>query len=87
MFSYWPTGVQWFIDRDQWQDNTCTPSTGDIVFCDWEADGACDHVEIVESVADGMVNTIEGNASDSCARRSYELGSVKIYGYGIPACQ
>ena len=87
MFAWCPSGAQWFMDRGQWQDNTYTPSTGDIIFFDWEADGECDHVGIVESVADGMVNTIEGNTSDSCARRSYALGSVKIFGYGIPVFQ
>ena len=85
MFAWCPSGVQWFKDREQWQDNSYTPRTGDIIFFDWENDGECDHVGIVENVADGMVNTIEGNTSDSCARRSYALGSVKILGYGVPA--
>lgn len=31
------------------------------------------------------VYTIEGNTSDSCARRSYSLGHYEILGYGIPA--
>jgi len=48
-----------------------------------QPDGEPDHVGIVESVANGVVNTIEGNASDSVMRRSYEIGSVKIYGYGV----
>lgn len=84
-FSGVSTGVQWFKDREQWQDNSYTPRAGDIIFFDWENDGICNHVGIVENVENGMVNTIEGNTSDSCARRSYELGSVKIYGYGVPA--
>ena len=84
LFSYCPTGEQLFKERGQWQDNTYTPSPGNIIFFDWEPDGETDHVGIVESVADGMVNTIEGNSSDSVRRRSYELGSVKIYGYGVP---
>jgi hypothetical protein len=84
LFSWCPTGAQWFIDRGQWQDNTYTPSPGDIIFFDWQQDGEADHVGIVESVVNGMVNTIEGNTSDSVARRSYELGSIKIYGFGIP---
>ncbi len=84
-FSWCPSGVQWFKDRGQWQDNGYTPRPGDIIFFDWEPDGECDHVGIVESVADGKINTIEGNSGDSCRRRSYDLGSVKIYGYGVPA--
>jgi hypothetical protein len=31
------------------------------------------------------VRTIEGNTSDSVARRGYALDSVKIMGYGMPA--
>ena len=83
-FSSCSTGVQWFEDNALWQDNTYTPNVGDIIFFDWEVDGICDHVGIVKSVSDGMVNTIEGNSSDSCSRRAYELGSVKIFGYGTP---
>lgn len=86
-FAWCPTGVQWFQDREQWQNNSYTPRPGDIIFFDWEVDGLCDHVGIVESVADGKVNTIEGNSGDSCRRRSYDLGSVKIYGYGVHAYQ
>jgi hypothetical protein len=84
MFAYCPFGEAWFVERGQWQDNTYTPNPGDIIFFDWESDGECDHVGIVEYAADGVVNTIEGNTSDSVARRSYALGSVKIYGYGVP---
>lgn len=44
-----------------------------------------DHVGIVKSVTNGVVNTIEGNSGDVCARRSYSMGSDSIYGYGVPA--
>ena len=45
---------------------------------------ASDHVGIVEYVEDGKVHTIEGNTTDSCARRSYNLDSEDILGYGLP---
>ena len=77
-------GIQWFKNRDQWQDAGYTPAPGDLIFFDWEPDGKADHVGIVESVADGRVNTIEGNSNDSVRRRSYDLGSIRIVGYGIP---
>jgi cell wall-associated NlpC family hydrolase len=86
-FSVCTNGVQWFQDRNQWQDNTYTPAPGDIIFFDWDLDGECSHVGIVENVANGMVNTIEGNSSDLCRRRSYALSNKKIYGYGIPVYQ
>jgi hypothetical protein len=47
-------------------------------------DGAGGHVGIVESLEGETVYTIEieGNTSDSVARQSYRLDSVKIAGYG-----
>jgi len=84
-FSACSTGVQWFKNRGQWCEPGYVPTPGDIIFFDWEPDGTCDHVGIVESVVGITVNTIEGNSSDSCRRRSYDLDSVKVYGYGVPA--
>lgn len=40
---------------------------------------------IVEKVENGRVYTIEGNTTDSCARRNYDLNSEDILGYGTPA--
>lgn len=54
------------------------PRPGDIIFFDWESDGTSDHVGFVESVADGKVNTIEGNSGDLCYRLSYDLDSVRF---------
>ncbi|WP_320075132.1 CHAP domain-containing protein [Eubacterium callanderi] len=58
---------------------------GDIIFFTWSGDGSADHVGFVENVTDGTVNTIEGNTTNSCARRSYPLGGYMILGYGCPA--
>ncbi len=33
-------------------------------------------------MTDGVVNTVEGNSGDKVARRSYNMGSNSIYGYG-----
>ena len=46
--------------------------------------GAPDHVGIVERIENGVVYTIEGNSSDSCRQRSYNIGHYEIYGYGTP---
>ncbi len=70
--------------RGQFQDASYVPAAGDIIFFDWENDGTIDHVGIVESVTDGVVNTIEGNSGDKVARKSYNMGSDAIYGYGVP---
>ena len=84
-FSYVPDGVAYFQSKGQWQDGSYTPKAGDIIFFTWDGSGGSDHVGIVESVIDGTVNTIEGNTTDSCARRSYALGSYVILGYGCPS--
>ena len=84
-FSLCSDGVDWFHARGQFQDASYVPAAGDIIFFDWENDGTIDHVGIVESVTNGVVNTIEGNSGDICARRSYSMGSDSIYGYGVPA--
>lgn len=83
-FSLCSDGVDWFHARGQFQDASYVPAAGDIIFFDWENDGTIDHVGIVESVTNGVVNTIEGNSGDICARRSYSMGNESIVGYGIP---
>lgn len=69
-------------------------SHGDIIFFNWlEDDGTrgekSDHTGIVESIdiENKKVNTIEGNSSDNCKRRSYDLDSEDIVGYGTPVYQ
>jgi hypothetical protein len=83
-FSSCEVGIGWFKDREQWRERGYTPAPGDLIFFDWEGDGVSDHVGIVEKAEGNTVHTIEGNTSDSVARRSYALGSVKIMGYGLP---
>ena len=83
-FSGVGTGVNFFKERGQWQRPGYVPAPGDIIFFDWEPDGACDHVGIVESCDGNTVYTIEGNTSDICARRTYSVNSIYIYGYGVP---
>lgn len=78
------TGIDFFQARNQWQRPGYEPSAGDIIFFDWEPDGLCDHVGIVESCDGTYVYTIEGNTSDMCARRQYLVNSIYIYGYGVP---
>jgi len=78
-FSLCTDGIAWFKQQGQWPDANYTPIPGDIIFFDWGADGSCDHVGIVESVENGVVNTIEGNSGDSCARRNYPLGEARLW--------
>lgn len=77
-------GSQWFMDNGQWQDNLYEPSPGDLIFFDWEVDGDCDHVGIVEKCEDGIVYTVEGNSGDACRQQQYGVGISNIFGYGLP---
>ena len=86
-FAACSAGVQWFKSAGLWRDRGYEPQQGDIVFFDWGGDGGADHVGIVESRDGSTVHTIEGNTSDSCARRSYRVGSASILGYGTPLYQ
>ncbi|MDD3149863.1 MAG: CHAP domain-containing protein [Candidatus Gastranaerophilales bacterium] len=54
-------------------------NAGDLIIFE---DNGYSHIGIVESVdADGTVHTIEGNTSDSCARRSYTLNDSHLSGF------
>jgi cell wall-associated NlpC family hydrolase len=77
-------GIVWFTERGLYQESSYIPAPGDIIFFDWEQDGHSDHVGIVEYVEGEVVHTVEGNISNSVARRSYRLDSNSICGYGTP---
>ena len=77
-------GITWFEKRGLYMDSSYIPSPGDIIFFDWGQDGVSDHVGIVEYVEGEVVHTVEGNTSNSVARRSYRLDSNSICGYGTP---
>ena len=72
--------AQYYKQAGRW---VTYPQPGDQIFFSYAA-GEYSHTGIVESVANGMVNTIEGNTSDMVARRSYPLSSGSIVGYGRP---
>lgn len=85
-------GVQRFRERGQWADNAMEPSSGMIIFFDWDnkgssgpQDGQADHVGVVQKVENGVVYTIEGNSGDSCRVNQYPVGHYEILGYGIAA--
>ena len=79
-------GVEWFKACGLWKDGGYIPKTGDIIFFDWadKHDGHSDHVGIVEKVENDRVYTIEGNSSDSCRQRDYDINDFQIQGYGTP---
>lgn len=80
--NYCPTIVNWAKKENIWAGRgSYTPQAGDAILFDWQGDGTSDHIGIVEKVENGKVYTIEGNSSDSVARRSYSLSSSKVMGY------
>ena len=70
--------------KDKGQFHTKDPQPGDQIFFGTSLDNST-HTGIVESVDKKQVHTIEGNASDQVARRSYSLTNSRILGYGRPA--
>ena len=83
--------VQGFQKLGRWMErDDYKPQPGDVIYYDWgdsgagDCTGAPDHVGIVESCASGMITIIEGNLSDSVARRTIVVGARYIRGYGLP---
>lgn len=82
-FSRVEDGIKWFKDNGKWKDKSYVPSSGDIIFFDWQKDNDPDHVGIVEKVENGYVYTVEGNSNDECKQKQYSTNSKAICGFGI----
>ena len=82
-FSVCTDGKNWFQNQGRWQGAGSMPSPGAIIFFDWEHDGTCDHVGIVERCDGTTIYTIEGNSGDAVKERSYSISSDSIMGYGM----
>lgn len=62
-----------------------------LIFFDWNGDGSCDHVGIVEKCEESMIYTIEGNTGITVDgkqvrgvwQHTYVIGNSTIMGYGI----
>lgn len=83
--------VQAFHKLGRWMErDDYKPQPGDVIYYDWgdsgagDCTGAPDHVGIVESCASGLITIIEGNLSDSVAKRTIVVGARYIRGYGLP---
>ena len=76
-------GKNWFQNQGRWQGAGSMPSPGAIIFFDWEHDGTCDHVGIVERCDGTTVYTVEGNSGDAVRERNYAINSDSIMGYGM----
>ena len=81
---------KFFTDTNGWQEKKNENGTenfkatpGDIIFFDWDADTAPDHVGVVLAVKGNDVYTIEGNSANMVAVRKYSVNDSRIMGYGI----
>ena len=88
-------GVDRFIEdcfkpKGIWiEDGSIVPEPGDIICFNWDQsyqpnNGFADHIGIVEYVEDGVIHTIEGNASGRVQRRTYSVGHGNIRGFARP---
>ena len=68
--------------KQQGRFYTSNPQPGDQIF--FKSGSSIVHTGIVESVANGVVQTIEGNSSNMVRRCSYSTSNSQIYGYGRP---
>ena len=73
-------GVAWFQARGKWRSGGSVPTSGTIVFFDWDHDGASDHVGIVEKLRWNYGTSIEGNSGDAVKQNSYTVNSQSILG-------
>ena len=82
--------VDIFKSKGIWiEDGSITPQPGDIIVFNWDDntqpnDGYSDHIGYVETVSNGVITTIEGNTSQSVARRTYKVGHGNIRGFARP---
>lgn len=83
--------IKGFQNIGRWcEDDAHLPSTGDIIFYDWQDNGvgdnkgSSDHVGIVEKVEGNTITVIEGNKNDAVARRTLKVNGRYIRGYGLP---
>lgn len=83
--------IQLFQKLGAWVENDAyRPSTGDVIFYDWDDNGVGgdtgwpEHVGIVVSVSGNTIKIIEGNKSDSVSYRKIAVNGRYIRGYGVP---
>lgn len=71
-----------FVTEQNWSARN--PSVGDIIFFDWQDDGAYDpeHVGAVIAVTENWIYTIEGNSGNRVTVCRYEPEDPGILGYG-----
>ena len=67
-------------ERGIFTQNMELAKSGDLIIFNWNGDSWPDHVGFVESVKDGIVNTVEGNFHGSVGERHISMKSHFIVG-------
>ena len=62
---------------------TGKPEVGDLIYYDWNSDGATDHVGIVAEISGNVWTIIEGNKSDAVSYRTISPSYAYIRGFGF----
>lgn len=81
--AYVPSMVSWYKNKSLFKARGYYPTTGDIIFFDYNLNGTSDHVGIVEKCENGNIYTIEGNKSQMVKRCVYNVNNAYIYGFGL----
>ena len=81
--AYVPSMVSWYKNKGLFKARGYYPTTGDIIFFDYNSNGVPDHVGIVEKCENGVVSAIEGNKSKMVKCCTYNVNNAYIYGFGI----
>ena len=83
--------IKGFKNIGCWVENDAyVPKPGDVIFYDWQDNGAgdnvgsSDHVGIVESCDGATIVVIEGNNGNAVARRTLRVNGRYIRGFGVP---
>lgn len=83
--------IELYKKLGRWEEkDSYAPSPGDIIMYDWGDDGKGDntghpeHVGIVSKVLGKTITVIEGNKSESVAKRTMQVDGKYIRGYCLP---
>lgn len=77
----------WFEERSRfYYRDYFIPQPGDLIIFDYDGDNHGDHIGFVKGVdtANNLIYTIEGNANDTMAKKTYTLKNPNILGYCRP---
>lgn len=84
--SYCPSGKEYFESQGRYRYNGYVPSTGDIIYFDWDFNGVPNHVGIVTSYSNGIIHTVEGNTGPNenvVMEKAYPYNWAYINGFGV----